>query len=98
MIFAVQVDGAEIRTVEGLATSPDKLTALQTAFQKHHALQCGFCTAGILMSCVQFLEEQPNADETAIREMLSGHLCRCTGYQGIVEAIKELTAAPQTPP
>lgn len=98
MIFAVQVDGAEIRTVEGLAASPDKLTALQTAFQKHHALQCGFCTAGILMSCVQFLEEQPNADETAIREMLSGHLCRCTGYQGIVEAIKELTAASQTPP
>ena len=98
MVFAVQVDGADIRTVEGLATSPDKLTALQTAFQKHHALQCGFCTAGILMSCVQFLEEQPHADETAIREMLSGHLCRCTGYQGIVEAIIELTAPPAALP
>jgi 2-furoyl-CoA dehydrogenase 2Fe-2S iron sulfur subunit len=96
MIFAVQADGADITTIEGLAASPDKLTALQTAFQKHHALQCGFCTAGILMSCVQFLKEQPHADEPAIREMLSGHLCRCTGYHSIVEAIKELTVAPST--
>ncbi len=96
MMFAIQADGADIQTVEGLASSPDKLTALQSAFQKNHALQCGFCTPGILMSCVQFLAERPQPDEAEIREMLSGHLCRCTGYHGIVEAIKEVVADKST--
>ncbi len=90
MIFAVQVDGMDIRTVEGLAASPDELNALQAAFKKHHALQCGFCTPGILMSCTQFLAEHPAPTEAEIREMLTGHLCRCTGYKGIVEAIKDV--------
>ena len=98
MIFAVQIDGADIRTVEGLAASPDQLSALQAAFRKHHALQCGFCTPGILMSCVQFLSEHPKPSELEIREMLTGHLCRCTGYKGIVEAIKDVAgAAPPQP-
>jgi 2-furoyl-CoA dehydrogenase 2Fe-2S iron sulfur subunit len=92
MIYAVQADGLDIRTVEGLASSPDQLSELQAAFRKHHALQCGFCTPGILMSCVQFLAEHSNPTELEIREMLTGHLCRCTGYKGIVEAIKEVAA------
>jgi 2-furoyl-CoA dehydrogenase 2Fe-2S iron sulfur subunit len=93
MIYAVQVDGLDVRTVEGLASSPDQLSDLQAAFRKHHALQCGFCTPGILMSCVQFLAEHRNPTEPEIREMLTGHLCRCTGYKGIVEAIKEVAAS-----
>jgi 2-furoyl-CoA dehydrogenase 2Fe-2S iron sulfur subunit len=96
MIYAVQVDGADIRTVEGLTRSANELTALQLAFRRNHALQCGFCTPGILMSCIQFLEENPAPDEHSVREMLSGHLCRCTGYDGIVRAILE-TAAEQSP-
>jgi 2-furoyl-CoA dehydrogenase 2Fe-2S iron sulfur subunit len=97
MMFAVQAEGTEIRTVEGLAASPDKLTALQQAFRRHHALQCGFCTPGILMSCVQFLDQHPDADEREIREMLSGHLCRCTGYDGIVKAIQDAAAQARGP-
>jgi len=85
-VYAVQADGARIETVEGLG-EPDALSDLQAAFQKHHALQCGFCTAGILMSATAFLAECPDPDEQAVREMLSGHLCRCTGYDGIVRAI-----------
>lgn len=93
MIFAVQIDGSQVHTIEGLAPSPDDLTPLQNAFRKHHALQCGFCTPGILMSCVQFLAENPKPTEAEIREMLTGHLCRCTGYKGIVDAIMEVAAA-----
>lgn len=85
-VYAVQADGAQIETVEGLG-EPEALSDLQAAFQKHHALQCGFCTAGILMSATAFLAECPDPDEQAVREMLSGHLCRCTGYDGIVRAI-----------
>lgn len=94
MIYAVQVDGADIRTVEGLTADANNLTALQTAFRRNHALHCGFCTPGILMSCVQFLEENPSPDEHDVREMLSGHLCRCTGYDGIVRAILEAAGKP----
>ena len=90
--YAVQADGAEIRTVEGLSNGQE-LTALQAAFKRHHALQCGFCTAGILMSASVFLESHKNPTESEIREMLSGHLCRCTDYHGMVQAILEVAGS-----
>jgi 2-furoyl-CoA dehydrogenase 2Fe-2S iron sulfur subunit len=93
LTLAAQVDGCEIQTVEGLAPSADRLGVLQHAFRRNHALQCGFCTAGILMSLDAYLRERPDADERGIREVLSGHLCRCTGYTPIVKAA--LAAAAQ---
>jgi 2-furoyl-CoA dehydrogenase 2Fe-2S iron sulfur subunit len=84
--YAVECDGAEIQTVEGLAQA-GMLNELQLAFNRHHALQCGFCTPGILMSATQFLAENPDPTEAAVRDMLSGHICRCTGYYPIVAAI-----------
>jgi 2-furoyl-CoA dehydrogenase 2Fe-2S iron sulfur subunit len=87
LLFAAQVDGASIVTVEGLAQEDGELSDLQRSFRRHHALQCGFCTAGILASATQFLKENPDPTEREVRDMLSGHLCRCTGYVGIVEAI-----------
>jgi carbon-monoxide dehydrogenase small subunit len=87
LMFAVQAIGHELTTVEGLAESMDKLHPLQQAFWEAHGLQCGFCTPGILMTLVPFLAENPNPDETAVREALSGNLCRCTGYQHIVDAV-----------
>jgi 2-furoyl-CoA dehydrogenase 2Fe-2S iron sulfur subunit len=89
--YAVQVDGADIRTVEGLADG-DKLNALQDAFSRHGALQCGFCTPGILMSATQYLKENPKPTEVEVRDMLSGHICRCTGYAQIVRAILDVAA------
>jgi 2-furoyl-CoA dehydrogenase 2Fe-2S iron sulfur subunit len=86
LTLAVQIDGANIRTVEGLAPEPGRLSALQDAFRRHHALQCGFCTAGILMSLDCYLRAIPNPDEASLREYLSGHLCRCTGYVPILAA------------
>jgi 2-furoyl-CoA dehydrogenase 2Fe-2S iron sulfur subunit len=84
--YAVQAEGAEIVTVEGL--SPEGgLNVLQRAFTRHHALQCGFCTAGILMSATHFLKKNPKPTEPEVRDMLSGHICRCTGYASIVAAI-----------
>ncbi|MBI2401735.1 MAG: (2Fe-2S)-binding protein [Gemmatimonadetes bacterium] len=89
LMFAVQADGREILTVEGLATgNGDDLHPLQRAFRDAHALQCGFCTPGLLMTLVPFLREHPNPGDPEIREALSGNLCRCTGYQNIVEAVK----------
>jgi len=88
LLFAVQADGAEIATVESLGT-PDRLHPLQAAFRDNHGLQCGFCTPGILMSMVRFLGERPHPSDDEIREVLGGHLCRCTGYQGIVEAVRD---------
>lgn len=88
LLFAAQADDHEITTVEGLAPSSDQLHPLQSAFREAHGLQCGFCTPGILMTMVPFLREHPSPDEPAIREALSGHLCRCTGYRHIVEAIQ----------
>ena len=85
LMLAQQADGCEIRTIEGLGES-DALTPLQEAFREHFALQCGFCTAGILMSLDALFSRQPDAGEDAIREALSGHLCRCTGYAPIVQA------------
>jgi len=86
LTLAVQVDGSDVRTVEGLAPAPDRLGILQEAFKRHHALQCGFCTAGILMSLDHYLREWPDPTEAEIRDLLSGHLCRCTGYTPIVHA------------
>lgn len=87
--YAVQADNTEIVTVEGLA-DPGTLNALQESFRKHHALQCGFCTAGILCSATHFLRDNPSPTETEVRDMLSGHICRCTGYASIVAAILDV--------
>jgi 2-furoyl-CoA dehydrogenase 2Fe-2S iron sulfur subunit len=92
LTLAIQIDGSELRTVEGLAPSADRLGIMQAAFKRNHALQCGFCTAGILMSLDGFLRENPKADEQAIRDLLTGHLCRCTGYTPIVRAALEAAA------
>jgi 2-furoyl-CoA dehydrogenase 2Fe-2S iron sulfur subunit len=86
LTLAVQVDGADIRTVEGLAPAPERLSVLQESFRAHHGLQCGFCTPGILMSLDALLRARPDASEDDIREQLSGHLCRCTGYVSIMTA------------
>ena len=88
LILAVQAHGSELSTVEGLAPGPDKLHPLQEAFWEAHGLQCGFCTAGILMTLVPFLERHPDPSEREIRLALSGNLCRCTGYQHIVDAVR----------
>jgi len=86
LMLAVQADGHAFTTVEGLAPSPGELHPLQAAFHEAHGLQCGFCTPGFLMTLVPFLREHPDPTEPEIREALSGNLCRCTGYQGIVDA------------
>jgi 2-furoyl-CoA dehydrogenase 2Fe-2S iron sulfur subunit len=86
LTLAVQADGATIRTVEGLAPEPGRLSVLQEAFRRHHALQCGFCTAGILMSLDWYLRHTPDPSEGDLREFLSGHICRCTGYVPIIAA------------
>lgn len=86
LLLAVQADGSELRTVEGLAGGGE-LTALQRAFRERHALQCGFCTPGILMAAVDFLGRHPEPSREQVVGLLSGHLCRCTGYEPIVEAI-----------
>ncbi|MFZ1463745.1 MAG: (2Fe-2S)-binding protein [Anaerolineae bacterium] len=86
LMFAIQAQGHEILTVESLGT-PDHLHPLQAAFQEKHALQCGFCTPGFLMTLVPFLADNPQPTEAEIREAISGNLCRCTGYQHIVEAV-----------
>jgi carbon-monoxide dehydrogenase small subunit len=88
LMFAVQAEGHEITTVEGLAESVEELHPLQEAFRDAHGLQCGFCTPGMLMTLLSFLEENPRPSESEIREAISGNLCRCTGYQNIVEAVK----------
>ena len=86
-LLAVQADGAEITTVEGLATNGD-LHAVQEGFWEEHGLQCGFCTPGFLMATVQLLERNPDPDDAEIRHALEGNLCRCTGYQHIVNAVR----------
>jgi len=87
LIFAVQANGHEIRTVESLGT-PEAMHPLQQAFSEKHALQCGYCTPGFLMSLVPFVETHPNPTEEEILEAIDGNLCRCTGYQNMIEAVK----------
>jgi carbon-monoxide dehydrogenase small subunit len=87
-LFAVQVDGSKIVTVEGLEHA-EKLHPLQSAFAKNHALQCGFCTPGFLMSAMHLLSENPDPDDAAIRKGLAGNTCRCTGYVNIIAAVKD---------
>jgi 2-furoyl-CoA dehydrogenase 2Fe-2S iron sulfur subunit len=89
LTLAVQAEGSAVTTVESLADGNGKLNALQQAFQNNHALQCGFCTPGILMSFTDFLRRNPNPSEAEVVDVLSGHLCRCTGYAGIVAAVLE---------
>jgi carbon-monoxide dehydrogenase small subunit len=86
LLFAVQVNGCQVGTIEGLAAGEDQLHPLQRAFWEKHGLQCGFCTPGILLTLVAFLRECPEPTEEQVREALSGNLCRCTGYQNIVDA------------
>lgn len=97
LVFALQSQGHEITTVEGLASgpTPQEMHPLQTAFWEAHGLQCGFCTPGILMTLIPFLQENPQPTEEEIRELLSGNLCRCTGYQKIVEAVQLATRRPK---
>ena len=89
LTLAVQADGKSVETVEGLAPSSTELNTLQQAFWDNHGLQCGFCTPGILMTLTEFLQDNPDPSEAEVREALSGNICRCTGYQGIVDAALE---------
>jgi 2-furoyl-CoA dehydrogenase 2Fe-2S iron sulfur subunit len=92
LTLAVQIEGCDVRTIEGLAPAADRLGVLQAAFKRHHALQCGFCTAGILMSLDCYLADHPGPDQSELRDLLSGHLCRCTGYTPIVRAALDAAA------
>jgi aerobic carbon-monoxide dehydrogenase small subunit len=88
LMFAVQAGGAEVRTIEGLSERDGSLTPIQAAFQAEHGLQCGYCTPGFVVSVHAFLADHPNPSDEEIRDALSGNLCRCTGYQGIIAAVK----------
>ena len=87
LMLAVQVDGESVTTIEGVAPSPAKLHPLQVALQEQHGLQCGFCTPGMVTTLIEFLRDCPNPTEQEVRVAISGNLCRCTGYQGIVDAV-----------
>jgi len=93
LVFAVQVAGCEITTVEGMASPDGRLSAVQQAFRACHGLQCGFCTPGFIVTVTAFLRDHPNPTDLEIREALSGNLCRCTGYQGIFEAVRQAARA-----
>ena len=93
LLLAVQVDGRSVETVESLAPDADHLDALQAEFVRHHGVQCGFCIAGILMSLTAALRDNPCPTEAEVRDTLGGHLCRCTGYQGMVNAVLALVSA-----
>jgi aerobic carbon-monoxide dehydrogenase small subunit len=95
MLLAIQADGAQITTVEGLAEG-DELSPLQQAFSAHHALQCGYCTPGMLMSAAYLLQHNPEPTEAEIRKAIQGNICRCTGYVNIVEAIQAAAAGDRT--
>ncbi len=97
LIFAIQCHGHQVDTVEGLASADGALHPLQRAFHEAHALQCGFCTPGFLMTLVAYLAEHPNPAEDEVRAAISGNLCRCTGYQNIVRAVLNLTAGRPQP-
>jgi aerobic carbon-monoxide dehydrogenase small subunit len=97
LLFAVQTDGARVETVESLGTI-GKMNALQEAFHEHHALQCGFCTPGMLMTATDLMRKYPLATDDDIRDGLSGNLCRCTGYEHIVRAVRAAVRAKDAPP
>ena len=92
LMLAVQAEGTRVTTVEGISDEKE-LTPLQASFRKHHALQCGFCTPGMLITAHALLTEEPDADKDRIREVLSGNICRCTGYVNIIEAVYEARSA-----
>ena len=92
-VLAVQCDGAEITTIEGLSGPGDELHPLQTAFWEHHGLQCGYCTPGMIMAAADLLERNPHPTESEVRHGLEGNLCRCTGYQNIVNAVRAVAEA-----
>ncbi len=98
LLFAVQADGCEITTIEGLTpdwnlgSTPDEMHPIQIAFRENHGLQCGFCTPGFIMTLIPFLAENPDPTEKEIRQAISGNLCRCTGYQNIVESVQAAAA------
>jgi aerobic carbon-monoxide dehydrogenase small subunit len=96
LVFAVQADGAEVTTIEGVAGPDGELSPVQTAFRDHHGLQCGFCTPGFVLSATAFLRDNPSPTDDEIRDGLSGNLCRCTGYQGILNAIRAAASPPAT--
>jgi carbon-monoxide dehydrogenase small subunit len=89
LMFAVQADGAEVTTIEGIAPDSKSLTAVQQAFMDNHGLQCGFCTPGFIVSIEAFLRDHPTPTDTEINECLSGNVCRCTGYRGIIAAVRQ---------
>ena len=93
LVFAVQADGREVTTIEGLGAADGGLSPVQTAFREHHGLQCGFCTPGFVVSVTALLRDNPDPTEEQIREGLSGNLCRCTGYQGIIAAVRAAAGA-----
>jgi carbon-monoxide dehydrogenase small subunit len=93
LVFGVQADDAEVETVEGLAAADGELNPLQDAFSEHHALQCGFCTPGFLMLATALLRENPDPSDEEIREAMASNICRCTGYQSILEAVKAAASA-----
>ncbi|MBV9285090.1 MAG: (2Fe-2S)-binding protein [Acidimicrobiia bacterium] len=93
LLFAVQANAADVTTVEGLTPSGGELSPVQEAFREAHGLQCGFCTPGFVVSVTAFLRDQPNPTDAEIREGLSGNLCRCTGYQGIINAVRLAASA-----
>lgn len=96
-LLAVQAQGRSVTTVEGLAEEGERLHPVQQAFAEHHALQCGFCTPGFLLTTIEYLDEAPADDSEAIRRRLSGNLCRCTGYHNIVAAVKDLVERQASP-
>ena len=97
LAFAVQANGAVIETVESLAPDDMTLNDLQDAFNRHHALQCGFCTAGILMSFTNYLARNPKPSREEVTEVLGGHICRCTGYANIIDAVMDVVERRQAP-
>jgi carbon-monoxide dehydrogenase small subunit len=94
LVFAVQADGAEVTTIEGIAGPDGELSPVQAAFRDHHGLQCGFCTPGFVLSSTALLRDNPRPTDDEIRDGLSGNLCRCTGYQGILAAVRALAGPP----
>jgi aerobic carbon-monoxide dehydrogenase small subunit len=93
LVFAIQLDGASVTTVEGLTPTDGTLSSVQEAFWDNHGLQCGFCTPGFVVSVTAFLAEHPDPTDDEIRDALSGNLCRCTGYQGILKAVRQAAEA-----